>query len=165
MHSRCHIYHLKPAANVLKVHPHENDFYLCSHAAIKGTARPTHYHVILNEAGMSNDELQTILYEQVYQYARATTPVSMHPAVYYAHIASGRAGTHDPVSVLMSFLYTFKHALTSSTDLERLHRRQGYSGRRFLWPQLFSARRHPALDANAQPGRHQHFDVVHLRHF
>jgi eukaryotic translation initiation factor 2C len=43
---------------------------------------------------MSNDELQTILYEQVYQYARATTPVSMHPAVYYAHIASGRAGTH-----------------------------------------------------------------------
>jgi eukaryotic translation initiation factor 2C len=45
---------------------------------------------------MSNDELQTILYEQVYQYARATTPVSMHPAVYYAHIASGRAGTHDP---------------------------------------------------------------------
>jgi hypothetical protein len=46
---------------------------------------------------MSNDELQTILYEQVYQYARATTPVSLHPAVYYAHIASGRAGTHDPV--------------------------------------------------------------------
>jgi eukaryotic translation initiation factor 2C len=43
---------------------------------------------------MGNDELQTILYEQVYQYARATTPVSMHTAVYYAHIASGRAGTH-----------------------------------------------------------------------
>lgn len=77
-------------------HPLENDFYLCSHAAIKGTARPTHYHVILNEVGMSNDELQTILYEQVYQYMRATTPVSIHPAVYYAHIASGRAAPHDP---------------------------------------------------------------------
>jgi eukaryotic translation initiation factor 2C len=74
--------------------PYENDFYLCSHAALKGTARPTHYHVILNEANMSNDELQTILYEQVYQYARATTPVSIHPAIYYAHIASNRAGPH-----------------------------------------------------------------------
>lgn len=77
-------------------HPFEHDFYLCSHAAIKGTARPTHYHVALNDANMSSDELNTILYEQVYQYARATTPVSIHPAVYYAHIASGRAGTHDP---------------------------------------------------------------------
>jgi eukaryotic translation initiation factor 2C len=77
-------------------HPFENDFYLCSHAALKGTARPTHYHVILNEANMSNDELQTILYEQSYQYARATTPVSIHPAIYYAHIASGRASVHDP---------------------------------------------------------------------
>lgn len=77
-------------------HPHENDFYLCSHAAIKGTARPMHYHVILNEVGMSNEELQTILYEQVYQYARATTPVSQHPAIYYAHIASNRASSHDP---------------------------------------------------------------------
>lgn len=78
------------------MHPYENEFYLCSHAAIKGTARPTHYHVILNEANMSNDELQTILYEQVYQYARATTPVSIHPAIYYAHIASNRAIPHDP---------------------------------------------------------------------
>lgn len=55
-----------------------------------------HYQVILNEVGMSSEELQTILYEQVYQYARATTPVSMHPAIYYAHIASGRAGPHAP---------------------------------------------------------------------
>ena len=76
--------------------PHENDFYLCSHAAIKGTARPMHYQVILNEVGMSNEELQTILYEQVYQFARATTPVSMHPAIYYAHIASGKASPHSP---------------------------------------------------------------------
>ncbi|KAF2481788.1 Piwi domain-containing protein [Neohortaea acidophila] len=76
-------------------HPYENDFYLCAHAAIKGTARPMHYHVLLNEAKMSNDELQTLLYEQSYQYIRATTPVSQHPAIYYAHIASNRAIPHD----------------------------------------------------------------------
>nr|POE92423.1 protein argonaute [Quercus suber] len=44
-------------------HPFENDFYLCGHAAIKGTARPTHYSVLLNEAGISNDELQMMIYE------------------------------------------------------------------------------------------------------
>ncbi|KAK4556352.1 Protein argonaute [Recurvomyces mirabilis] len=77
-------------------HPYENDFFLCSHAAIKGTARPMHYHVLLNEVGMSNEELQTIIYEHSYQYIRATTPVSQHPAIYYAHIASNRAVPHDP---------------------------------------------------------------------
>lgn len=77
-------------------HPFENDFYLCSHAAIKGTARPMHYHVLLNEANMTNEEIQTLLYEHSYQYARATTPVSQHPAIYYAHIASNRAVFHDP---------------------------------------------------------------------
>jgi len=77
-------------------HPFENDFYLCSHAAIKGTARPMHYHVLLNEVGMSNEELQTMIYEQCYQYIRATTPISQHPAIYYAHIAANRAVSHDP---------------------------------------------------------------------
>lgn len=76
-------------------HPFENDFYLCSHAAIKGTARPMHYHVLLNEVGMSNEELQTLIYEHCYQFIRATTPVSQHPAIYYAHIAANRAVTHD----------------------------------------------------------------------
>jgi eukaryotic translation initiation factor 2C len=47
--------------------PFENDFYLCSHAAIKGTARPMHYHVLLNEPGMANEEIQTLIYEQCYQ--------------------------------------------------------------------------------------------------
>ncbi|KAK1069214.1 Protein argonaute [Friedmanniomyces endolithicus] len=77
-------------------HPFENDFYLCGHAAIKGTARPMHYHVLLNEVNMPNEELQTLIYEQSYQYIRATTPVSQHPAIYYAHIASNRAIPHDP---------------------------------------------------------------------
>lgn len=76
-------------------HPFENDFYLCSHAAIKGTARPVHYNVLLNEAKWSNDLIHTLLYEHSYQYIRATTPVSLFPAVYYAHLASNRAVHHD----------------------------------------------------------------------
>ena len=58
-------------------HPFENDFYLCSHNALQGTARPTHYHVLMDEANMTPDELHRLCYEHVYQYMRSTTPVSM----------------------------------------------------------------------------------------
>ena len=76
--------------------PFENDFYLCSHAAIKGTARPCHYYVLMNEPNMANDQLHTLLYEHAYQYQRASTPISQHPAIYYAHLAAARAAPHDP---------------------------------------------------------------------
>jgi eukaryotic translation initiation factor 2C len=83
-------------------HPHEFDFYLCSHVAIKGTARPIHYQCILNEKGAwQAAEIQQFLFEHSYQYIRSTTPVSLHPAVYYAHLAADRARAHvsdSPVS-------------------------------------------------------------------
>jgi eukaryotic translation initiation factor 2C len=75
--------------------PFENDFYLCAHTAIKGTARPVHYNVLLNEPQWPNEKIQTLIYEHSYQYIRATTPVSMFPAVYYAHIASLRGAHHS----------------------------------------------------------------------
>lgn len=58
-------------------HPFENDVYLCSHAAIQGTARPTHYHMLMDEMNVPVDHFQTLLYEHCYQYQRATTPVSL----------------------------------------------------------------------------------------
>ena len=79
-------------------HPFHYDFYLCSHVAIQGTARPVHYNVIHDECGLSPDELQRIIYQQCYQYCRSTTPVSLHPAVYYAHLAGARARAHEDVS-------------------------------------------------------------------
>lgn len=79
-------------------HPHEYDMYLCSHKAIQGTARPTHYHILMDEANVSPDEFQKLLYEHSYQYQRATTPVSLFPAVYYAHIASNRARAHEDIA-------------------------------------------------------------------
>ncbi|KAK4249992.1 Piwi domain-containing protein [Corynascus novoguineensis] len=76
-------------------HPFHYDFYLCSHVAIQGTARPVHYNVIHDECGLKPDDLQRILYHQCYQYCRSTTPVSLHPAVYYAHLAGTRARHHE----------------------------------------------------------------------
>ncbi|KAI0487057.1 Piwi domain-containing protein [Xylaria cf. heliscus] len=78
-------------------HPYHFDFYLCSHVAIQGTARPVHYQVIYNDADIKPDGLQKMIYEQCYQYARSTTPVSLHPAVYYAHVASNRARAHEHI--------------------------------------------------------------------
>ncbi|KAI1757612.1 Piwi domain-containing protein [Xylaria castorea] len=78
-------------------HPHHFDFYLCSHVAIQGTARPVHYQVIYDDANVTPDKLQKMIYEQCYQYARSTTPVSLHPAVYYAHVASNRARAHENI--------------------------------------------------------------------
>jgi eukaryotic translation initiation factor 2C len=79
-------------------HPFQYDFYLCSHVAIQGTARPVHYHVIHDEVNMKPDELQKMIYQQCYQYMRATTPVSLHPAVYYAHLCGARSRQHENVA-------------------------------------------------------------------
>jgi eukaryotic translation initiation factor 2C len=82
-------------------HPFEFDFYLCSHVAIKGTARPIHYQCILNEGEWLAAELQSFIFEHSYHYVRSTTPVSLHPAVYYAHLAADRSRAHlndNPVS-------------------------------------------------------------------
>ena len=75
-------------------HPFENDIFLCSHAAIQGTARPTHYYKLMDEANVPVDHFQNLLYQHCYQYQRATTPVSLYPAVYYAHLAAARAIAH-----------------------------------------------------------------------
>ncbi len=83
-------------------HPFEFDFYLCSHVAIKGTARPIHYQCILNEGQWMAAELQSFIFEHSYQYVRSTTPVSLHPAVYYAHLAADRARAHTTESPVSS---------------------------------------------------------------
>lgn len=79
-------------------HPFHYDFYLCSHFALQGTARPVHYHVLQDEINMPVDLLQTMIYQQCYQYMRSTTPVSLHPAIYYAHLAAARARPHEDVT-------------------------------------------------------------------
>ncbi|KAI9845055.1 MAG: hypothetical protein M1838_001912 [Thelocarpon superellum] len=76
-------------------HPRERDAYLCAHMALQGTARPVHYHVLMDEAGLTENQLYSMIYEQCYSYIRSTTSVSLHPAVYYAHLASNRAKPHE----------------------------------------------------------------------
>jgi len=72
-------------------HPVNFDFYLCSHAGLQGTSKPSHYYVIYDENNFNSESLQTLTYNMCYLYCRATCSVSIPPPIYYAHLAASRA--------------------------------------------------------------------------
>jgi eukaryotic translation initiation factor 2C len=67
------------------------DFYLCSHSGLKGTARPTHYHVLHDDLALGADELQRFTFDLCHLYARCTRIVSNPAPTYYAHLAADAA--------------------------------------------------------------------------
>ncbi|KAM1124608.1 hypothetical protein ACFX11_040190 [Malus domestica] len=71
-------------------HPKNNDFYLCSHAGMIGTTRPTHYHVLYDELGFSTDDLQELVHSLSYVYQRSTTAISVVAPICYAHLAAAQ---------------------------------------------------------------------------
>lgn len=73
-------------------HPRNNDFYLCAHAGMIGTTRPTHYHVLMDEVGFSPDELQDLVHNLSYVYQRSTTAISIVAPISYAHLAATQVG-------------------------------------------------------------------------
>ncbi|XP_034314005.1 protein argonaute-2-like isoform X3 [Crassostrea angulata] len=86
-----------PAGTTVDVgitHPTEFDFYLCSHAGIQGTSRPSHYHVLWDDNRFNADELQTLTYQLCHTYVRCTRSVSIPAPAYYAHLVAFRARYH-----------------------------------------------------------------------
>ncbi|KAL3117936.1 hypothetical protein niasHT_005179 [Heterodera trifolii] len=75
-------------------HPTEFDFYLCSHAGIQGTSRPSHYHVLWDDNNLSADDLQQLTYQMCHTYVRCTRSVSIPAPAYYAHLVAFRARYH-----------------------------------------------------------------------
>ncbi|KAK4336897.1 hypothetical protein RND71_043462 [Anisodus tanguticus] len=86
-----------PAGTTVDVgitHPTEFDFYLCSHAGIQGTSRPSHYHVLWDDNKFSADELQCLTFQLCHTYVRCTRSVSIPAPTYYAHLVAFRARYH-----------------------------------------------------------------------
>ncbi len=83
------------------VSEHYHDFYLNSHEAILGTSRCTKYTVLLDENGMTPDQLEKLVYRYAYEYGRCTRSVSIASPAYFAHHLAFRvrkyvsAGTSD----------------------------------------------------------------------
>lgn len=73
-------------------HPRNYDFYLCAHAGMIGTSRPTHYHVLLDQIGFSPDDLQELVHSLSYVYQRSTTAISVVAPICYAHLAATQMG-------------------------------------------------------------------------
>ncbi|XP_051134343.1 protein argonaute 4-like [Andrographis paniculata] len=73
-------------------HPRNYDFYLCAHAGMIGTTRPTHYHVLLDDVGFSADDMQELVHSLSYVYQRSTTAISIVAPICYAHLAATQLG-------------------------------------------------------------------------
>ncbi|KAK6150205.1 hypothetical protein DH2020_017730 [Rehmannia glutinosa] len=72
------------------VHPFEFDFYLCSHYGRIGTSKAVHYCVLWDENSFTSDQLQKVIYNLCFTFARSTRPVSLVPPVYYADLVAYR---------------------------------------------------------------------------
>ncbi|GJQ76738.1 AGO2 [Trypoxylus dichotomus] len=72
-------------------HPSLVDFYLVSHASIKGVAKPTKYVKLWDDCNMSEDDVEKLMYYLCHIYARCNRSVSYPAPTYYAHHAAARA--------------------------------------------------------------------------
>ncbi|PPR87805.1 hypothetical protein GOBAR_AA32888 [Gossypium barbadense] len=71
-------------------HPKNNDFYLGAHARMIGITRQTYYHVLLDQAGFSVDDLQEFLHSwgQFMKIRDASETSSSHGGMYARRVIS-----------------------------------------------------------------------------
>jgi len=77
------------------------EFFLQAHTALKGTARPAHYFIVLDEIFRDRkvqlpfqnvaDVLEDLTHNMCYLFGRATKAVSVCPPAYYADLVCERA--------------------------------------------------------------------------
>lgn len=75
-------------------HPVEmnlKDFYLASHAAIQGVTKPTKYCTIYDDARLTYDDVEELVFYLCHMYTRCNRAVSYPAPTYYAHLAAERA--------------------------------------------------------------------------
>jgi len=71
-----------------------DDFYMVTHNALLGSARPVRYTKLLDENNYG-DALPKFIYDMCHLFGRATKAVSIPAPVYYAHLAAARAKVYS----------------------------------------------------------------------
>lgn len=103
--------------------PYHFDFFLLSHNAIKGTARPAHYIVLQDEIKFKAEQIQGLTNVLCSTYARSTTAVSYVPAAYYAdHLC-------ERVKQYLRPIFVGKEMAPNTDVAKEVKRRWGLGGR------------------------------------
>ncbi|KMZ57729.1 Protein argonaute 4A [Zostera marina] len=106
-------------------HPKNFDFYICPHAGMIGTTRPTHYHVLYDEIRFSADEIQELVHSLSYVYQRSTTAISIVAPISYAHHAAAQVSQFMKFEEASESASSHDGVTTSGTssvpELPRLH--------------------------------------------
>ncbi|UYV61068.1 AGO2 [Cordylochernes scorpioides] len=75
-------------------HPHNFDYYQCSHLGIQGTSRPTKYVVLHDENKFTSDEMQEMTNFLCHTFSRCNSSISLVAPAQYAHLVAFRAKEH-----------------------------------------------------------------------
>ncbi|RLN24949.1 putative disease resistance protein RGA4 [Panicum miliaceum] len=95
-----------PAGTVVDTgicHPRNYDFYMCAHAGMIGTTRPTHYHVLHDEIGFSPDDLQELVHSLSYVINMSNLQSNRHVIPlpeFVVHAAEGKKGSVEDMELL-----------------------------------------------------------------
>ncbi|KAH9062680.1 argonaute-like protein [Lactarius vividus] len=111
-----------PAGTVVDsdvVNPVEFEFYLQSHGGVPGTARPTHYSVLVDENRFTADGLQALSYALCHVYAPATCSVSIPAPIYYAKLVCSHSKHHFDPRLDLTISETATDTTEATTTLER----------------------------------------------
>lgn len=68
-----------------------DQFFLASHSALQGCSRPTKYTILLDEIGISKDDIEALTFCLCHMYVRCNRSVSYPNCTYYAHLMAFRA--------------------------------------------------------------------------
>ena len=75
--------------------PESLDFLLTSHHGLKGTSRTPHYHVLRNDAQLSSDQVQELIWQLAHLAGRTTKLIKQPAPTYAAHLLAEHFGLKE----------------------------------------------------------------------